>query len=183
MWDFVVQTRVGPAIYGGVVSRNNSPEHYWKNHLANSDSKGRWYSIECKTISKYGGNCSSNGPWAIQYLPLVLGNYSVSNITTAAQIFKAMNCSSTKDQDAIGCLAGHLLATKLNLANGSLACPSILQAVADADAFLKGQTVNGVPGINYTGPTGEYTLTAAQRNLVISLKTKLDTYNNNVSCP
>jgi hypothetical protein len=61
--------------------------------------------------------------------------------------------------------------------------PGILQAVADADAFLKGQTVNGVPGINYTGPSGKYSLTAAQRNLVISLKTKLDTYNNNISCP
>ena len=94
-----------------------------------------------------------------------------------------MNCSSTKDQDAIGCLAGHLLATKLNLANGSLACPGILQAVADADAFLKGQTVNGVPGINYIGPSGTYKLTAAQRNLVISLKNKFDKYNNNIGCP
>ncbi|MFL5805189.1 MAG: hypothetical protein ACJ8CR_26045 [Roseiflexaceae bacterium] len=107
----------------------------------------------------------------------------MNTITKAAQVFKAMNCGSSKDQDAIGCLAGHLLATKLNLANGSLACPSILQAVADADAFLKGQTVNGVPGINYTGPSGKYTLTAAQRNFVISLKTKLDQYNNNISCP
>src|SRR6185503_12411557 len=90
----------------------------------------------------------------------------------------AMNCSSSKPNDAIGCLAGHLLATNLNLANGSLACPGILQAVADADAFLKGQTVNGVPGINYVGPTGTYTLTAAQRALVVSLKTLLDRYNN-----
>jgi hypothetical protein len=107
----------------------------------------------------------------------------VDSIVKAAQVFNSMNCSSSKPNDAIGCLAGHLLATKLNLANGSLACPSILQAVADADAFLKGQTVNGVPGINYAGPTGNYTLTAAQRNLVISLKTKLDNYNNNISCP
>jgi len=107
----------------------------------------------------------------------------VNTITKAAQVFKAMNCSSTKSQDAIGCLAGHLLATKLNLANGSLQCPGILQVVANADAFLKGQTVNGVPGINYVGPSGTYNLTTAQRNLVISLKTKLDTYNNNLSCP
>jgi hypothetical protein len=107
----------------------------------------------------------------------------VDTIIKAAQVFNAMNCSSTKDQDAIGCLAGHLLATKLNLANGSLACPGILQAVADADAFLKGQTVNGVPGINYVGPSGHYTLTAAQRQLAISLKNKFDSYNNNISCP
>jgi hypothetical protein len=46
----------------------------------------------------------------------------VSNILTAGKIFAAMNCSSTKDQDAVGCLAGHLLASKLNRANGSLAC-------------------------------------------------------------
>jgi hypothetical protein len=97
----------------------------------------------------------------------LLGNYSVDTITKAAQVFKAGSCS-TKDQDAIGCLAANLLATKLNLANGSLACPGILQAVADGDAFLKGQTVNGVPGINYVGPTGKYVLTAAQRNLAPS---------------
>ena len=107
----------------------------------------------------------------------------MDTITKVAQVFKAMNCSSTKPNDAIGCLAGHLLATKLNLANGSLACPGILQAVADADAFLKGQTVNGVPGINYVGPSGSYTLTSAQRALAVSLKTKLDNYNNNISCP
>jgi hypothetical protein len=107
----------------------------------------------------------------------------VSSITTAAQIFKGMNCSSTKDQDAIGCLAGHLLATRLNLANGSLQCTSILQTVAKADAFLKGLSVNGVPGIVYTGPGGTYKLTSAQRSLVVSLKTQLDTYNNNLSCP
>ena len=94
-----------------------------------------------------------------------------------------MNCSSSKPNDAVGCLAGHLLATKLNLANGSLACPSILQAVADADAFLKGLSVNGVPGINYIGPSGSYTLSAAQRALAVSLKNKFDSYNNNVSCP
>jgi len=31
--------------------------------------------------------------------------------------------------------------------------------------------------------TGTYMLTAAQRNLVISLKTQLDKYNNDMSCP
>ena len=92
-----------------------------------------------------------------------------------------MNCSSTKPNDAIGCLAGHLLAAKLNRANGSLAC--IDPIIAKANAFLSGQTVDGVPGINYVGPTGNYTLSAAQRNLAISLKTKLDLYNNNISCP
>jgi len=92
-----------------------------------------------------------------------------------------MNCSSTKPNDAIGCLAGHLLAAKLNVANGALAC---IQPIIDqADTFLSGGTVNGVPGITYLGPTGTYKLTTAQRNMAISLKTKLDTYNNNISCP
>ena len=58
-----------------------------------------------------------------------------------------------------------------------------MQTVADADAFLQAQTVNGVPGINYTGPSGKYTLTAAQRALAVQLKTTLDNYNNgSLSC-
>jgi hypothetical protein len=85
-----------------------------------------------------------------------------------------MNCSSTKDQDAVGCLAGHLLAAKLNRANGSLAC-TIDPVIAQADALLI--------SINYQGPGHKYTLTPAQRSLAISLKTQLDTYNNNLSCP
>ncbi len=92
-----------------------------------------------------------------------------------------MNCSSSKANDAIGCLAGHLLAAKLNVKNGADAC--IQPVIAQADAFLSGQTVNGVPGINYIGPSGTYTLTSAQRALAISLKTALDLYNNNISCP
>jgi hypothetical protein len=71
-------------------------------------------------------------------------------------------------------LAGHLLATKLNRANGSLAC-SIDAVIAQADALLI--------SINYTGTSGKYTLTATQRSTMISLKTKLDQYNNNISCP
>ena len=53
-------------------------------------------------------------------------------------MFNAMNCATSSALDAIGCLAGHLLATKLNIANGSDAC---IQGVVDkTDAFLKGQT-------------------------------------------
>jgi hypothetical protein len=110
-----------------------------------------------------------------QYLPQNLGNYQVSSILQVAQVFKAMNCSSTKAQDAVGCLAGHLLATKLNIANGSLMCGNLAQVVSDADTLLT--------SLNYSGPSGKYTLTATQRALAISLKTKLDKYNNNISCP
>lgn len=97
----------------------------------------------------------------------------MNNILTAAKIFAAMNCSSTKDQDAVGCLAGHLLASKLNRANNSLSC--IDPVIAQADALLT--------SLNYQGPGLKYTLTAAQRTLAISLKTQLDRYNNNISCP
>ena len=67
---------------------------YWKNHMANSNSKGPFFSSDCKTLSKYGGSCSTNGPWAIQYLPKSLGSFSVANIVIASQVFQAMNCSS-----------------------------------------------------------------------------------------
>jgi len=66
-----------------------------------------------------------------------------------------------------------LLAAELNVKNGANSC---IQPVIDqADAFLV--------SINYTAPSGTYMLTSAQRNLAISLKTKLDKYNNNISCP
>jgi hypothetical protein len=83
-----------------------------------------------------------------------------------------MNCGSSKDQDAIGCLAGHLLSAKLNVANGSDTC--INATIAAADTFLA--------GIPYNGPTGTYTLTAAQRAQAISLKTAFDKYNNGKGC-
>jgi hypothetical protein len=83
-----------------------------------------------------------------------------------------MNCSSSSAQGAVGCLAGHLLASKLNVKNGSDPC--INTAIANADLFLK--------SIGYVGPTGTYKLTAAQRNQAISLKNALDKYNNGGGC-
>ena len=43
---------------------------------------------------------------------VTLGNYPITTVPKAAEVFKAMNCSSNKPNDAIGCLAGHLLATE-----------------------------------------------------------------------
>jgi hypothetical protein len=95
-----------------------------------------------------------------------------------------MNCSSSSANGAIGCLAGHLLATKLNLKNNSSPC--IASVVAKTDAFLKGQSVTyaGITavGINYVGPSASYTLTSAQRNLAIALKDAMDKYNNGGGC-
>jgi len=107
-------------------------------------------------------------------LPQTLGNYTVDSYDKATAVYSGMNCSNVQDQNAIGCLAGHLLAATLNVANGADGC--IGPTIATADAFLK--------SIGYSGPTGGYpTLTATQRSTAISLKTTLDQYNNNISCP
>jgi hypothetical protein len=54
--------------------------------------------------------------------------------------------------------------------------------VNKADTFLSGGTVtvNGITtvGINYTGPSGTYILTADQRTVAQALKDALDKYNN-----
>jgi hypothetical protein len=134
---------------------------YWKNHLA---------PLSASCTSKQG--CSANGPWANQYLPQYLGNFPVGDTATVTAVFNKMNCGSSTDQDAVGCLAGHLLATKLNLANHSDPC--IASTVADADAFLI--------SIGYTGPTWTGTLDATHRAQAISLKTALDQYNNGGGC-
>jgi len=108
-----------------------------------------------------------------------LGNSACITWGVASTIWNGMNCSNTSGQNAIGCLAGHLLATKLNLANGSNPC--IATAVSRADSFLKAGTVDGVTGINYTGP-GSYSISAAQRAEAIKLKNPLDAYNNGLGC-
>ncbi|HXQ36574.1 MAG TPA: hypothetical protein VN843_21355, partial [Anaerolineales bacterium] len=154
---------------------------YWKNHMANSNSSGPFSDPDCRRLPS-GNGCSSNGPWVKQFLPQSLGNYQVTGIILAAKVFNSMNCSSSKPNDAIGCLAGHLLAAKLNVANGAgNAC--IAAVITKANNFLKSMVVDGVTGINYVGPTGNYTLSAAQRTLTISLKDALDKYNNNLGCP
>jgi Prealbumin-like fold domain len=130
------------------------------------------------------GYWKNHKPETTKLLPITLGNYVVGTFTKAASVFDNMNCSSTTDNGAIGCLAGHLLATKLNLKN--MSSPCILPVVQKADAFLKGQSVSyaGITatGINYTGPAANYTLTSAQRNLAIALKSAMDKYNNGGGC-
>jgi hypothetical protein len=141
---------------------------YWKNHLAP-------ISASCKAKD----GCSANGPWTITYLPQSLDGYEVNTTAKATAVWNKMNCSNTgsvsaQNNNAIGCLAGHLLAAKLNVANGSDTC--INATIAAADAFLA--------SIPYTGPTGNYSgITAAQRATAISLKNALDTYNNGGGCP
>src|SRR5439155_3250815 len=94
------------------------------------------------------------------------------------------NCSSSKPNDAIGCLAGQLLTAELNLANA--ASPCIQPTVNKANSFLKGGTVTvsgtTATGINYVGPSGSYTLNANQRTVAVKLAAALDAYNNSKSC-
>ena len=95
-------------------------------------------------------------------MPQTLGGYTVSTFAQASAIFDAMNCS-----DAINCLAGHLLAAQLDVANGSSTC--IAGTISDANAFLT--------SVGYAGP-GSYTITAGQRAQAISLEQTLDSYTN-----
>jgi hypothetical protein len=117
-------------------------------------------------------------------LPQTLGNYNVATFAQATAVFNATNCSSSKPNDAIGCLAGQLLAAELNLANG--ASPCIQATVNKATSFLKSGTVTvggkTAAGVNYVGPSGTYTLSATQRAIAVALASALDAYNQNKSC-
>jgi hypothetical protein len=145
---------------------------YWGTHLGNDGKKGG--TNECNGLKLPGGTgCSSNAPWASAKLPQSLGGFSVTTALSVAQVIAANNCSSTKDQDAVACLAAQLLAAKLNVATfGSHPCIDAI--ISSADTFLG--------SVNYTGPAGKYTLSATQRAQAIALKTQLDNYNNQKGC-
>jgi hypothetical protein len=95
-------------------------------------------------------------------LPQMLGGYTVSTFAQAVAVFDAMNCS-----DAVNCLAGHLLAAQLDVANGSSTC--IAGVISDANAFLT--------SVGYAGPAS-YTIDSTQRAQAISLAQTLDNYTN-----
>jgi hypothetical protein len=95
-------------------------------------------------------------------LPQTLGGYTVSTFAQAVAIFDAMKCS-----DAVNCLAGHLLAAQLDVANGSSTC--IAGTISDANAFLT--------SVGYAGPAS-YTISSSQRAQAISLAQTLDNYTN-----
>jgi hypothetical protein len=72
-----------------------------------------------------------NTPGATQaLLPQALGTYVVDTLATANAILQATTCSNNKPNNAVGCLAWHLLAAKLNLASGVSACiqPTVVAA-------------------------------------------------------
>jgi hypothetical protein len=114
------------------------------------------------------GYWKHHGTQTTALLPLQLGNDSVDTFAKAQAVLNGKKCGASTPQSAIGCLAARLLATKLNRARGSDPC--IDSVVAHADELLIGKS--------YTGPTRTYTLTAAERALVIDLMKSLDTDNN-----
>ena len=116
---------------------------------------------------------SKNGPFTKTYLPQLLGNYNVDTTAKATAVWNNMNCGASTDNNALGCLAGHLLASELNVANGSNPC--ISATILAANNFLA--------SLNYVGTSGTYVLTAAQRAQAIALKSTLDSYNNGNGCP
>jgi len=95
-------------------------------------------------------------------LPQMLGSYTVDTFAKAQAVFDAMKCS-----DAVNCLAGHLLAAQLDVANGSSIC--IAGVIFQANQFLI--------KVGYAGP-GSYTITAKQRAHALSLEQALDNYTN-----
>jgi Prealbumin-like fold domain len=151
----VGQTKTCTMLNHDIAPRNTIG--YWKNHLSQVSA----------------------------LLPQKLGNYNVATTAQATAVFNATNCSSSTSQDAIGCLAGQLLAAELNLAN--FASPCIQPTVNKATTFLSGGTVTvkgkTAAGVNYIGPSGTYTLNATQRAIAVALSNALNAYNNNTkSC-
>jgi Prealbumin-like fold domain len=148
------QTKTCTIVNNDIAPRQT--QGYWKNHAAQTTA----------------------------LLPQKLGNYVVATFAQATAVFNKTNCSGSKTNDAIGCLAGQLLAAELNLANG--ASPCIQATVNKATSFLKGGTVTvggkTAAGVNYVGPSGTYTLTATQRAIAVALASALDAYNQNKSC-
>lgn len=95
-------------------------------------------------------------------LPQMLGGYTVATFAQATAIFDAMKCS-----DAINCLAGHLLAAQLDVANGSSIC--ITGVIFQADNLLT--------TVGYAGP-GSYPVSASVRARALNLEQALDNYTN-----
>ena len=90
-------------------------------------------------------------------------------------IWNASNCSGSTANNAVGCVAGELLAADLNLASGSAPSACVANAVQQANALLS--------QVSYIGPSGTYKLTTAQRTSATNIASTLDRYNNgSVNC-
>jgi len=99
-----------------------------------------------------------------------LGAYPVSSFANATSVFANMNCGNSSSQNALGCLAGQLLAAKLNVANG-VPNSCISAVIQSADSLLIKD--------KYVGPGGTYTLSQQDRNTAIQLAGMLATFDQN----
>jgi hypothetical protein len=95
-------------------------------------------------------------------LPQWLGNYEVTTSAEATAIFDAMKCNN-----AINCLAGHLLAAELDIAGGSSTC--ISATIYDANHLLAKK--------NYDGPH-YYKVSSTKAAEALALESALDSYTN-----
>lgn len=109
-------------------------------------------------------NLSSVGELATS-ARIQLGGWNVDSSTKTAAVFAATDCR--RSTQALNCLAGHLLATKLNLASGSNA-RCITPTVSDANTQLI--------AANYAGPQN-YPPVSSRSNALL-LKDYLEAYNN-----
>src|SRR5262249_16821967 len=96
-----------------------------------------------------------------------LGNHTVSTFAEAKIILSGMGCGNV---GALNCMAGMMLATELNLAQGGVQCASILSALQQAKALLIAH--------NYTGfKLPPYSLNSTDQALAMSLHDQFSAYN------
>src|SRR5262249_56031915 len=90
-------------------------------------------------------------------LPQTLGSFDVTTFTVAKQILSGMGCGS---KGPLNCMAGMLLAAKLNLAQGGNTCIVTNGTIGAADALLI--------KYSYNGP-GTYTPTPDDKKLAMQI--------------
>ena len=114
------------------------------------------------------GYWKNHGTATSKLLPLTLGNYTVDTFDKAKAILSGMGCGSVGVEN---CMAGMLLATELNLAQGGAKLPCALQAVADANALLVKYHYSG------SGSTPSPALSSADAATMMTLHDALSNYS------
>jgi hypothetical protein len=114
------------------------------------------------------GYWKNHGTATSKLLPLTLGNYTVDTFAKAQDILSGMGCGSVGVEN---CMAGMLLATELNLAQGGAKLPCALSAVSAANALLVKYHYNGA------GSTPSPALSSADAATMMTLHDQLSNYS------